>query len=52
MIDNGRGKNMALAQANDLVDRAMCEVVSQRQLFSQSKERKLKGLVGGSGIEI
>jgi hypothetical protein len=23
---------MAAAQANDLVDRAMCEVVSQRQL--------------------
>jgi hypothetical protein len=35
---------MVAAQADDLVERAICEVVSQRQLFWQPRERKLKKL--------
>ncbi len=35
---------MVAAHADDLVNRAMCEIVSQRQLFRQSQQRKIKRL--------
>ena len=35
---------MVAAQADDLIERAMCEIVSQRQLFRQSQQRKIKRL--------
>ena len=35
---------MVAAQADNLVERAMCEIVSQRQLFRQSQQRKIKRL--------
>lgn len=37
-------KRMVAAQAGDLVERTMCEIVFQRQLFRQSQERKIKRL--------
>ena len=43
---------MVAAQADDLIERAMCEIVSQRQLFRQSQQRKIKRLSPEGGKKV